>query len=246
MSWKCGENGVSATKLCFCDVFWGFSAYYCLRKSKAGYFQLSTLIWLVGLSLVTLPHHARFPLWCSCLPGFRSCPGLDLAREEFGALKASGCSSPNGGRGRGSHAQIFKFLLKSISEVKCQFILMNLTGWNYGFSFRNFHHFVKVCGLSVWVFKLIYGWVLSEPKKVCIDWKSLSIFNNKISFECGGWSGTFLFMYSIVFVTFGLLYGKRVCGGWVDMYKKGEVGWKWFSIFYRCLTFVFWGWVMTF
>ena len=34
------------------------------------------------------------------------------------------------------------------------------------------------------------------------------------------------FLYSTVFVKFGLLYGKRVFGGWVDMYKKGEVGWK--------------------
>ena len=48
----------------------------------------------------------------------------------------------------------------------------------------------------------------------------------------------FFFLYLIVFVKFGLLYGKRVFGGWVDMYKKGDVGWKWFSIFYRCLTFV--------
>ena len=46
------------------------------------------------------------------------------------------------------------------------------------------------------------------------------------------------FLYLIVVVKFGLLYGKRVFGGWVDMYKKGDVGWKWFSIFYRCLTFV--------
>ena len=36
-----------------------------------------------------------------------------------------------------------------------------------------------------------------------------------------------------MFVKFGLLYGKRVFGGWIDMYKKGEVGWKWFSIFYK-------------
>ena len=48
----------------------------------------------------------------------------------------------------------------------------------------------------------------------------------------------FFFLYSIVVVKFGLLYSKRVFGGWVDMYKKGDVGWKWFSIFYRCLTFV--------
>ena len=93
-------------------------------------------------------------------------------------------------------------------------------------------------GLSVWVFKLIFGCVLSVPKKVHIDWKNLSIFNNEISFECGRWFRTFLFMYSIVFVKFGLLYGKTVFGGWVDIHKKGEVGWKWFSIFYKCLTFV--------
>ena len=43
----------------------------------------------------------------------------------------------------------------------------------------------------MWVFKSIFGCVLSVPKKVCVDWKSLTIFNNKISFECGGWSGTF-------------------------------------------------------
>ena len=48
----------------------------------------------------------------------------------------------------------------------------------------------------------------------------------------------FFFLYLIVFVKFGLLYGKRVFGGWVDMYKKGDVGWKWFSIYYRFLTFV--------
>ena len=48
----------------------------------------------------------------------------------------------------------------------------------------------------------------------------------------------FFFLYSIVVVKLGLLYGKRVFGGWVDMYKKGDAGWKCFSIFYRCLTFV--------
>ena len=90
----------------------------------------------------------------------------------------------------------------------------------------------------MWVFKSIFGCVLSVPKKVHIDWKSLSIFNNEISFECGGLCGTSLFLYSTVFVKFGVLYGKRVFGGWVDMYKKGEVVWKWFSIFYSRLTFV--------
>ena len=48
----------------------------------------------------------------------------------------------------------------------------------------------------------------------------------------------FFFLYLIVVVKFGLLYCKRVFGGWVDMHKKGDVAWKWFSIFYRCLTFV--------
>ena len=47
-------------------------------------------------------------------------------------------------------------------------------------------------------------------------------------------------------VKFGLLYGKRDFGGWVDMYKKGEVGLKWFSIFYMHLTFAWSGRVMTF
>ena len=44
---------------------------------------------------------------------------------------------------------------------------------------------------------------------------------------------TRLCMLNLVF-----LYCERVFGGWVDMYKKGEVGWKWFSIFYSRLTFV--------
>ena len=49
-------------------------------------------------------------------------------------------------------------------------------------------------GLTVWVLKSIFGYVLNVPKKVRIDWKSLGIFNNEISFECRGWSGTFLFL----------------------------------------------------
>ena len=70
------------------ECFLGVFSYYCVRKSKAGFFQLSTLIWLVGLSLVKLPHHARSPLWHSCLPGSRSCPGLDLARGRVWCLKS--------------------------------------------------------------------------------------------------------------------------------------------------------------
>ena len=35
----------------------------------------------------------------------------------------------------------------------------------------------------MWVFKLIFGCVLSVPKKVHVHWKSLSIFNNEISFS---------------------------------------------------------------
>ena len=83
-----------------------------------------------------------------------------------------------------------------------------------------------MCILSEWVFKSIFGCVLSVPKKIHIDWKSLSIFNSKISFGCGGCCGSFSILYLTVFVKFGLLYGKRVFGGWPDMYKKGEVGWK--------------------
>ena len=135
MSLKCGENGVSATKLSFWDVFSGFSAYYCIRKLKASYFQLSTLIWLVGLSLVTLSHHTRLPLWCTCLPGSRSGPGLDLTRGRVWCLKCQWMQySKQGGGGRRNPAEIFKCLLKSILGVffivvvKCQFILMKLTG----------------------------------------------------------------------------------------------------------------------
>ena len=70
------------------ECFLGVFSYYCVRKSKAGFFQLSTLIWLVGLSLVKLPHHVRSPLWRSCLPGSRSCPGLDLAGGRVWCLKS--------------------------------------------------------------------------------------------------------------------------------------------------------------
>ena len=52
----------SCVFLCIWDVSRAFQHSYCIRKSKASYFQLSTLIWLVGLSLVTLPHHVRSPL----------------------------------------------------------------------------------------------------------------------------------------------------------------------------------------
>ena len=47
----------------------------------------------------------------------------------------------------------------------------------------------------------------------------------------------FIFVVDCV-VKFGVLYGERVFGGWVDMYNKGQVAWKWFSIFYSHLTFV--------
>ena len=47
-------------------------------------------------------------------------------------------------------------------------------------------------GLTVWVLKLIFGYVPNVSKKVHVDWKS--IFNNEISFECRGWSGTFLLL----------------------------------------------------
>ena len=71
--------------------------------------------------------------------------------EEFGALKDRGrqwSKFPNLG-GRGTPAQFFKFLVKSISGrfsnmmVKYEFILIKLTGRNNQFSFRNFHHFFK-------------------------------------------------------------------------------------------------------
>ena len=84
---------------------------------------------------MTLPHHLRSPLWRSCLPGSRSCPGLDLAKGRVWCLKNQWKQVvPIGGRGRGSPAHILKFLLKSILGVflnvvvKCQFILMKLTG----------------------------------------------------------------------------------------------------------------------
>ena len=80
---------ISTVYSCVFGMFLGgFQHSYCVRKSKAGYFQLSTLIWLVGLSLVTLPHHARSPLWRSCLPGSRSCPGLELAGGRVWCLKS--------------------------------------------------------------------------------------------------------------------------------------------------------------
>ena len=77
-----------------------------------------------------------------------------------------------------------------------------------------------------------------SPKKFVLIGKVQLFLITKLVLSVEGGLELFFFLYSIVFVKFGLLYGKRVFGGWVDMYKKGDVGWKWFSIFYRCLTFV--------
>ena len=76
------------------------------------------------------------------------------------------------------------------------------------------------------------------PKKFVLIRKVELFLIMKLVLSVEGGVELFFFLYSIVVVKFGLLYDKRVFGGWVDMYKKGDVGWKWFSIFYRCLTFV--------
>ena len=36
----------------------------------------------------------------------------------------------------------------------------------------------------------------------------------------------------------GLLHAKIVFVGWVHMYKKGQVDWKWLSIFKKEITFL--------
>ena len=132
----------------------GFSVYYCIRKSKVRLFPA------VNFNLVGRPQPSdTYPTMWGHLYGILASPDADHAlilswpEEEFGAQEASGCSSPNFGEGgRGNPAQIFKFLLKSISGVfsnvvvKCEFILIKLTGWNNWFSFWNFHHFLKVYG----------------------------------------------------------------------------------------------------
>ena len=92
------------------------------------------------------------------------------------------------GGGRGTPAQFFKFLVKSIlwhfsnMMVKYEFILTKLTGRNNQFSFQNFHHFFKTSGLCLYWFKSIFQCPLSTPKKCCVDRKKLSSFNKEISF----------------------------------------------------------------
>ena len=88
-----------------------------------------------------------------------------------------------------------------------------------------------MCGLCLYWFKSIFECSLSVPRKFRAGLKSLSIFNNEISFELFGGSQTFQFLYCVVCVVSGLSHIKRVSGGWGHVYKKCRVGWKWLNIF---------------
>ena len=66
--------------------------------------------------------------------------------------------------------------------VKYELILTKLTGRNNEFSFRNFHHFFKMCGLCLSWFKSIFECLLSIHGKCCVDVKKLNFFNSEITF----------------------------------------------------------------
>ena len=77
----------------------------------------------------------------------------------------------------------------------------------------------------MWVFKSIFRCVLSVTKKICVDWKSLTTFNNEISFQCGGCFGTFLFLSSTVFVKLVFCTVQEFLGvGWICTRKVRLVG----------------------
>ena len=94
-----------------------------------------------------------------------------------------------------------------------------------------------MCGLCVYWYKSIFECFLSVPRKFHVDWKSLSIFNNESSFWLFGGTQTFLFLYSIVCIVYGLLQFKIVFGGWGHMWKKCSFGWKGLNIFNNRITF---------
>ena len=68
-------------------------------------------------------------------------------------------------------------------------------------------------------------------QKVCAGPKSLTIFNNEISFGLFGGLQTFQFLYSAVCVVSGLSHLKRVSRGWGHMYKKCRIGLKGLNMF---------------
>ena len=88
-----------------------------------------------------------------------------------------------------------------------------------------------MCGLCLYWFKSIFECSLSVPRKFHVGLKSLSIFNNEISFGLFGGSQTFQFLYSAVCVVSGLSHLKRVSGGWGHMCKKCRVSLKGLNIF---------------
>ena len=179
-------------------VFLGqlFCSIYCVLGLE------SWLLVTVNFNLVARPQlddspHLRGLLCSCCLSGSLICPISDLARGPVWCLKSQVVQYLKiGGRGEGA-VRNFNFWLKSISGcfsnvmVKCQLILINLRGWNYWFSFRNFNHFFKMSGLCFYWFKSIFECSLSVLRKFHTGVKSLSIFNNGISFVDFGGPRTF-------------------------------------------------------
>ena len=72
----------------------------------------------------------------------------------------------------------------------------------------------------MWVFKLIFGYVLSVPKKVRIDWKSLSIFNNKIILSVEGGMELFYLCTRLCLLNLVFCMVKEFLGvGWISTKK---------------------------
>ena len=78
---------------------------------------------------------------------------------------------------------------------------------------------------------------MNVARKFHVDWKSLSIFNNRSSFELFGGTQTFLFFYSIVCMVCGLSQFKTVFGDWGHMWNKCRVRRKRLNIFNNQITF---------
>ena len=120
--------------------FWNFQQPLYEGISTIGYFQPSTLTWLVGTSSSRI-----LPLQGLIQELLPPCI-FDVAGQRVLCLKRQGkARGPNLGRGeRATLVQIFQFLTKSIlghfsnMMTKYEFILTKLTGRNNQFSFWNF------------------------------------------------------------------------------------------------------------
>ena len=159
---------------CFWDVFLGgFQQPLYEGIPGLGYFQPSTLAWLLGISWWWIPPLQGL-LWELLPPCI-----FDVAGGRVWCLKRQGEAVVQiWGKGRGTPAQIFQFLAKSISGcfsnmmVKYELILTKLTGRNNQFSFCNFHHFLKCTNYVCIALNQFFNvsWVSLE--NVVLIWKT--------------------------------------------------------------------------